>query len=41
MIERYTTESMGEIWSDQNKFKTWELVTEFVNSITGSSHPLN
>ncbi len=23
MIERYTTESMGKIWSDQNKYQVW------------------
>ena len=23
MIERYTTESMGKIWSDENKYKVW------------------
>ena len=23
MIERYTTESMGAIWSDQNKYQVW------------------
>ena len=23
MIERYTTESMGSIWSDQNKYQVW------------------
>ena len=26
MIERYSTKDMKKIWSDQNKFKTWELV---------------
>ena len=23
MIDRYTTESMGKIWSDHNKYKVW------------------
>ena len=23
MIERYTTESMGKIWSDHNKYQVW------------------
>ena len=26
MIKRYTTEQMGLIWSDQNKFETWKKV---------------
>ena len=26
MIDRYLTKDMKRIWSDQNKFKTWELV---------------
>ena len=26
MIKRYTTEEMGLIWSDQNKFETWKKV---------------
>ena len=26
MIDRYLTKDMKKIWSDQNKFKTWELV---------------
>ena len=26
MIERYSTKDMKRIWSDQNKFKTWERV---------------
>ena len=26
MIDRYATEDMKRIWSDQNKFKTWEKV---------------
>ena len=26
MIERYSTKDMKRIWSDQNKFKTWETV---------------
>ena len=26
MIERYSTKDMKRIWSDQNKFKTWEMV---------------
>ena len=26
MIDRYLTKDMKRIWSDENKFKTWELV---------------
>jgi len=26
MIERYSTKDMKRIWSDENKFKTWEMV---------------
>ena len=26
MIDRYSTEEMNEIWSDYNRFKTWEKV---------------
>ena len=26
MIDRYATKDMKRIWSDQNKFKTWEKV---------------
>ena len=26
MIDRYSTKDMKRIWSDQNKFKTWEKV---------------
>ena len=24
MIERYTTPDMGQIWSDYNKYATWQ-----------------
>jgi len=26
MIERYTREAMGRIWTEENKFQTWLLI---------------
>ena len=26
MIQRYSTEQMSKIWSDQNRFNTWKIV---------------
>jgi adenylosuccinate lyase len=26
MIDRYFTKDMKRIWSDENRFKTWEIV---------------
>ena len=33
MIERYTTESMGHIWSDNNKYTTWLKVEIAVTEV--------
>jgi adenylosuccinate lyase len=33
MIDRYTTPEMGHIWSDQNKYKTWQDVEITVTEV--------
>ena len=33
MIERYTTPDMGRIWSDQNKYATWQKVEITVTEV--------
>ena len=33
MIERYTTSDMGRIWSDQNKYATWQKVEITVTEV--------
>ena len=33
MIERYTTNEMGRIWSDQNKYDTWFKVELAVTEV--------
>ena len=33
MIDRYTTNEMGRIWSDQNKYATWQKVEITVTEV--------
>ena len=38
MIKRYTTEEMGLIWSDQNKFETWKKVEVAVAEVMSENN---